>query len=165
MNLQILRTQREKVLWDIGVVVLVLLTIQIFIKVFDIKFAIPESESVNGNLFLLQDKNIKNDYVVFEYNKMDYKDYHQGKLFIKKMGCDSGQHLLVTKDKALCDGETIATILEKNGEGETLPHYEYNGTIPNDSFFALGEHPRSFDSRYFGLVDKKQIKNTARRIF
>jgi len=130
-----------------------------------IKFVIPESESVNGNLFLLQDRNIKNDYVVFEYNKMDYKNYHQGKLFIKKIGCNSGQHLLVTKDKALCDGKLIATILQKNGEGKILPHYEYNGTIPSDSFFALGEHYRSFDSRYFGIVNKQQIKNTARRIF
>ncbi len=147
------------------VALIIFISCKLILDASNIKLVIPESESVNGNLFLLQDKTIKNDYVIFEYNKMDYKDYHHGKLFIKRMGCDSGQHLLVTKDKVLCDGKFIATILQKNAEGNALPHYEYNGTIPNDNFFALGEHPRSFDSRYFGLVDKKQIKNTARRIF
>ncbi|MDX9743071.1 MAG: S26 family signal peptidase [Arcobacteraceae bacterium] len=157
--------KNKKNIITIFVALILFISCNLLLDASNIKFVIPESESVNGKIFLLQDKNIKNDYVVFEYNKLDYKGYHQGKLFIKKMGCDSGQHLLVTKDKVLCDGKFIATILEKNGEGKTLPHYEYNGTIPNDSFFALGEHPRSFDSRYFGLVDKKQIKNTARRIF
>jgi type IV secretory pathway protease TraF len=157
--------KNKKNIITIFVALILFISCNLLLDASNIKFVIPESESVNGKLFLLQDKNIKNDYVIFEYNKMDYKDYHQGKLFIKRMGCDSGQHLLVTKDKAFCDGKAMATILEKNGEGKTLPHYEYNGTIQNDSFFALGEHPRSFDSRYFGLVDKKQIKNTARRIF
>lgn len=154
----------KKVL-NMSIVVVSMVAIFVGLKATDIKFAIPESESVNGSLFLLQDKNITNDYVVFRYNKIDYKNYHHGKLFIKKIGCDGGQHLLVQDYKVVCNGKTIATIFKKNDEGHALPNYEYNGIIPNNQFFALGEHIKSFDSRYFGLVDKKQITKSARRIF
>lgn len=154
----------KKVL-NISIVAVSIVAIFIGLKATDIKFVIPESESVNGSLFLLQDKNITNDYVVFEYNKIDYKNYHRGKLFIKRIGCDSGQHLLIQDYKVVCDGRTIATIFKKNEEGEVLPNYSYDGIILNNQFFALGEHLKSFDSRYFGPVDKKQIIYSARRIF
>jgi type IV secretory pathway protease TraF len=150
---------------NISIVTIAIVAIFIGLKATGIKVVIPESESVNGTLFLLQDKNITNDYVVFEYNKIDYKNYHNGKLFIKKIGCDSGQHLLVQEYKVVCDGRIIAAKFIKNREGQVLPNYRYDGIIPNNEFFALGEHIQSFDSRYFGLVDKKQIINSARRIF
>ena len=140
-------------------------TMFISLKLLDLKFVIPESESVVGSLFLVENKNNKNDYVIFEYNKIDYKNYHQGKLFIKKVGCNSGQHLTVDDHRAICDGKVIATMFEKNYDGKLLPKYKYDGFIPSDKFFALGEHIRSFDSRYFGLVEKEQIINSARRIF
>jgi signal peptidase I len=155
----------NKKILNISIVAVSMVAIFVGLRVTDIKFVIPESESVNGSLFLLQDKNTANDYVVFEYNKINYKNYHRGKLFIKKIGCDSGQHLLVQDHKAVCDGRIIATMLKKNEEGEVLPNYSYNGVIPSSKFFALGEHPRSFDSRYFGLLDKAQIIKSARRIF
>lgn len=154
----------KKVL-NISIVTIAVVAIFIGLKATGVKVVIPESESVNGTLFLLQDKNITNDYVVFEYNKIDYKNYHNGKLFIKKIGCDSGQNLLVQEYKVVCDGRIIAAKFIKNKEGQVLPNYRYDGIIPNNEFFALGEHIQSFDSRYFGLVDKKQIINSARRIF
>lgn len=149
----------------------VLLTLAFFVvtygamKIANMKFIHPESESVNGSLFLVQDKTIKNDYVVFEYDKEPYKIYQYGKLFIKRIACDSGQHLKVHNRQVLCDNRLIATGIDRNSEGIVLPHYQYDGVIPNDKFFAIGDSPRSYDSRYFGLVDKKQIRNTARRIF
>lgn len=135
------------------------------IKIISIKLVIPESESVNGSLFLIQDKSIKNDYVIFEYNKESYKAYQHGKLFIKRIACDSGQHLKVENRQVFCDNKLIATGLDKNGEGKILPNYEYDQVIPDNQFFAMGDNPRSFDSRYFGLVNKEQIKNSAKRIF
>lgn len=155
----------NKKILNILIVAVSMVAIFVGLKATDNIFVIPESESVNGSLFLLQDKNITNDYVVFEYNKIDYKNYHSGKLFIKKIGCDSGQHLLVQDYKVVCDGRTLATIFQKNDEGQILPNYRYDGIIPNNQFFALGENLKSFDSRYFGLVDKKQIRYSARRIF
>lgn len=135
------------------------------IKISDLHFVVPESESVAGNLFLLQNKNTSNDYVVFEYDKAPYKNYQKGKLFIKKIGCDSGQHLDIQNNKIFCNDKLIAVALDKNREGEILNKIDFTGTIPQDEFFALGEHPMSYDSRYFGLVNKKDVKNTARRIF
>lgn len=135
------------------------------IKISDLHFVVPESESVVGNLFLLQNKNTSNNYIVFEYTKTPYKNYHKDKLFIKKIGCDSGQQLQVKNNNIFCNGKLIAVAIDKNKEGEKLSKLQFNGIIPIDKFFALGEHPLSYDSRYFGLVDKKDIKNSARRIF
>ncbi len=137
----------------------------LILQVLDLKFTIPESESVNGRLFLLQEKNIKNDFVVFSYEKKEYKTYKKGKKFIKKIGCDSGDILTIKDSQVYCNNRLIATSFFKNKEGELLPQFDFNGIVPDNSFFALGEHPKSFDSRYFGLVDKKDILFTARRIF
>ncbi len=153
----------KKMILNISLLLAFLILFTMFLKQFN--FIIPESQSVNGKLFLSQDKNIDNSYVVFEYNKEDYKTYTKGKLFLKKIGCNSGQYLEVTNNQVFCDGTIIATLLDKNKEGQILPKISFCGIIPNDKFFALGEHLYSYDSRYFGLVDKKQIINTARRIF
>lgn len=155
----------NKKLINLIMVSMPIVTMFIGLKIMDLKFVTPESESVTGSLFLLQDKDTVNDYVVFEYNKIIYKNYHRGKLFIKKIGCRSGQHLLIKDLEVVCDEQKIATIFQKNSEGNLLPQYSYDGIIPDDKFFALGEHVKSFDSRYFGLVDKSQIVNSARRIF
>ncbi|EAL3751808.1 S26 family signal peptidase, partial [Campylobacter coli] len=37
----------------------------------------------------------------------------------------------------------------------------FNGVIPKDKFFVMGTHPRSFDSRYWGFVDRKDIKGVS----
>ncbi|MFA6685185.1 MAG: S26 family signal peptidase [Arcobacteraceae bacterium] len=153
----------KKKILNISLLLAFLMLFMLFLNQFN--FIIPESQSVNGKLFLSQDKNINNSYVVFEYNKEEYKNYTKGKLFLKKIGCNSGQYLEVTNNQVFCDGTIIATLLDKNKEGQILPKISFCGIIPNDKFFALGEHLYSYDSRYFGLVDKEQIKHTARRIF
>lgn len=153
----------KKKILNISLLLAFLMMCMLFLNQFN--FIIPESQSVNGKLFLSQDINNNNSYVIFEYNKEEYKNYTKGKLFLKKIGCNSGQYLEVKNNQVFCDGKIIATLLDKNKEGQELPKISFYGIIPNDKFFALGEHLYSYDSRYFGLVDKKQIRHTARRIF
>jgi signal peptidase I len=160
-----MKLEKSIKVWHVIYVSLFIFALYLILKTFNLQFAIPESESVTGSLFLIQDKNKSNDYVIFKYNSIDYKSYHKDKLFIKKVGCDSGQHLSVKDHKVVCDKKIIATVFEKNGEGDILPSFYYDGIIPDNKFFALGEHVRSFDSRYFGLVEKIQITNSARRVF
>lgn len=153
----------KKKIFNISGLLIFLLIISLFLRQFN--FIIPESQSVNGKLFLAQDKEIDNTYVVFEYDKENYKNYTKGKLFLKKIGCNSGQYIELVNNQIFCDGMVIASLLDKNKEGQELSKISFSGIIPDDKFFALGEHLHSYDSRYFGLVHKSQIVNSARRIF
>lgn len=42
-----------------------------------------------------------------------------------------------------------------------VEQFIFNGVIPKDKFFVMGTHPRSFDSRYWGFVDRKDIKGVS----
>ena len=52
--------------------------------------------------------------------------------------------------------------LLKDGEGKSLKPYVFNGVIPNNKYFVSGIHPKSWDSRYFGFIDKNRIIATAK---
>lgn len=46
-------------------------------------------------------------------------------------------------------------------DGNKVEQFIFNGVIPKDNFFVMGTHPRSFDSRYWGFVDRKDIKGVS----
>lgn len=39
----------------------------------------------------------------------------------------------------------------------SLKHFIFNGRIPQNEFFAMGNNPLSYDSRYWGLVNKSDV--------
>ena len=41
--------------------------------------------------------------------------------------------------------------------GQEIKMFQYNGVIPSDKVFVMGEHPTSFDSRYYGLVSLSDL--------
>jgi type IV secretory pathway protease TraF len=38
-----------------------------------------------------------------------------------------------------------------------MPTFQHHGPVPPGRYFVLGEHPGSFDSRYFGMVPASSI--------
>ena len=69
---------------------------------------------------------------------------------VKRVGCDSLSPIQV-KDKVFyCDGNPI-------GEAFRDDFMPMNGIIPEDKVFLIGDHQSSYDSRYFGLVEKSKI--------
>ncbi len=74
-------------------------------------------------------------------------------MFIKKVGCSPGE--ILTKDAEdtfYCHQTRLGKALEKDSNGKKLPVFKFIGPIPEDSYYMMGTNPRSFDSRYFGLV-------------
>jgi signal peptidase I len=116
----------------------------------------------------------KGDYVVFYLTKRGayYKDY-KGKRLIKKIVCDEGDTLKVSeklvfykeKEKTKkeirkqywCNGQWLGEALTHDSKGVKLNNFVYNGKIPEGKAFVMGEHYRSYDSRYWGFLDKKEI--------
>lgn len=70
---------------------------------------------------------------------------------VKRLGCQAGQQLttLSTNQQTyyLCDGHPVAKAIEHPAH-----HFVFNGIIPAQKAFVIGDHKQSLDSRYFGLV-------------
>ena len=137
-------------------------SLQLFLKYYQI--GINQSKSVKGTVFLLNKdvKNIDNyEYVVLLYDADDYMNYTKGKKFIKKIICKSGDNLdfLETKNnyEYFCNNILIAQAFKRDSKNNPLPHFNFKGTIPKDKYFVIGTHPKSFDSRYWGFVDREKI--------
>lgn len=58
----------------------------------------------------------------------------------------------------------VAVAKIKDKQARKLPVWSGCITLGAGSFFLLQEHPNSFDSRYFGPVDRKMIVGRARKL-
>ena len=74
-------------------------------------------------------------------------------MLIKKVGCLPGGILTKDAEKTFyCHQTKLGTALERDSQGNSLPEFTFIGPIREDSYYMMGTNPRSFDSRYFGLI-------------
>ncbi len=84
----------------------------------------------------------------------------------KRNRCDEGDILTVDAAKRFfCNGEYLGAAKDYSRKGEKMQYFTFNGKIPPGSMFVMGEHPDSYDSRYFGLVDKSRVRSRLYPIF
>ena len=67
--------------------------------------------------------------------------------------------------KFFCNGEYLVRAKDFSLKGEPLQHFTFNGPVPKGFMFVMGQHKDSFDSRYFGFVEKSRILAKAYPIF
>jgi conjugative transfer signal peptidase TraF len=84
---------------------------------------------------------------------------------IKRVGCDEGETLSRRGRDFFCEEEFLGHAKERSQKGEPLAPFQFSGKIPPGEVFLVGDHPDSFDSRYFGLVEKSNYQAWARPIF
>ena len=98
------------------------------------------------------------DYLSFN---LGYRDKFLGtRNLVKEIKCIPGQKLQRIDKDFYCDNIKLnAHVLDKTYYGADLPTWEYNGIIPENYYFMLGTNPRSYDSRYFGLINKDKFIN------
>jgi len=71
--------------------------------------------------------------------------------------CRRGQEILI-------DGMTAAVAQMRDGQGRELPKWQGCHILTQNNIFLLQDHPHSFDSRYFGPVDRSLIIGRATRL-
>ncbi len=92
-----------------------------------------------------------------------YWDY--GAVFAKRfVGCP-GDMLKTEGNEFYLNGEKIATAAGKDSKGVDVGNFKFNGEIPANSYFVLGDGERSYDSRYWGFVNKSWIIGRALPLF
>ena len=108
------------------------------------------------------------DYVLFHFRNekiasiMTDKSRHMMKI----IGCDEGETLTVDANKNFCcNGEYLVKAKDLSLKGEPLQHFRFNGKIPEGLMFVMGQHKDSYDSRYFGLLEKTRVIAKAYPLF
>jgi len=81
----------------------------------------------------------------------------QGKKLVKQIACDSGEMFETRGKEFYCNGQLIAIAQEKDSKNRDIVQFVYNGIVPNGKMFLTAEHPKSFDSRYFGFIEKSKV--------
>ncbi len=140
-------------------VVLALISIYSIMYLFGYKILISNTESLPYTLFLQTPKKefTAGIIVTFKYQFKNYFKYTQGDNFTKIIGCSQGQTILRIKNDFYCNGGMIGTALTKDGKGNFIESVDFNEIVPQGKYFMIGTNPKSYDSKYFGYVDEKDI--------
>lgn len=127
------------------------------------QLAVNMTESLSGSVFLIDKSHkraVKGELVAFTWkNATPIPD---GITVIKRVAGVSGDTVSVQNRNVLINGISIGRAKETARTGEPLKVIG-DCVIPKDHFFAAGDHPDSFDSRYLrpGLISTDAIKGRA----
>ena len=105
---------------------------------------------------LYQDNNFQhNDLVIL------YSDITHGFL-LKKIAATAGYLVNTNREGVHINGISIKNtkVFEFGSHQERLNFTPMNRILEKNEIFVVGEHPKSFDSRYFGVIDinKSRVK-------
>ena len=81
----------------------------------------------------------------------------RAELLTKRVACVAGEDLRFDGEQFWCGDEDLGGVIEKTWDGKALTPFQFDGPIPEGKAFVMGEHPRSFDSRYFGLLEVQRM--------
>lgn len=149
--------------WCLSALMLAALGIQYFSPW---RWVVVLGSSVSGTVALMETRAglatraHPGEYVVLRWQGVDpnrQPRLKQGMKLIKRVVCGPGQHLRVTAHEASCDERILGTIRDRNLRGQPLNPTLYDGIIPQDRYFVMGDHPASYDSRYLGLIPESWI--------
>ena len=134
------------------------------------KFSVTLTPSLKHRVYWLTrypDRVEKGDYVLFQFRELSARmGMKKSDDMMKILGCNEGDLLTVDSEKKFyCNGEYLVRAKDISLKGEPLQHFVFNGTIPKGFMFVMGQHKDSFDSRYFGFVEKSRILAKAYPIF
>ena len=133
-------------------------------------FRINVSESIPTGIYRVYpiDTIKKGDCIVFETDKntrefMLKRGYikENSKAFIKKVAGMEGD-IIEIGEYLKINGRTIKKIHTKDSMGNPLPLKTRKYILKKDEFFMFGDHERSFDSSYMGIIKREQMLKKAK---
>lgn len=120
---------------------------------------IAATDSVGYHLFWRTDKvpglAVKGDYVSFVHTT----PWYGAKRLTKQVACATGEILRSTDDgRFYCGEQYLGQALKADSAGASLPVFRFDGPVPEGKIFVRGRHDRSFDSRYFGWIERTDVQ-------
>lgn len=142
--------------------VLITFSLPLVYESLPVRIDITQQDSLANKIWITyKDISLDTKYVLFIPPFTKYTKNSDIK-YLKKIGCREGQNLSIKENKYFCDNELIGIAKEKDMNGVKLEKFEFNGIVPKDKYFVIGTHEYSFDSKYFGFIDKSQILRKAK---
>ncbi len=131
---------------------------------------VTDSPSLNTRVFFLsfdaeRARITKGSYIVCPLPETKYFSFSDTIMVTKRVECAGGQRLDTEGRDFYCDGLYIGTGKEHALNGMKAEIFVFNGRIPEGAFFVMGDHPDSFDSRYFGFIRRKDVEAIAYPLF
>jgi type IV secretory pathway protease TraF len=129
------------------------------------RIIVSTSDSLDHRIFFMvghDREQIKDgDYLVFRQDGSPFIRQDLGNnehLFTKQVGCSPGERLRRdVYSRFFCERTPLGKALTQDSKGRDLPQFSFNGPVPENHFFMVGTHPRSFDSKYFGFIHADEI--------
>lgn len=85
-------------------------------------------------------------------------EYTRGKLLVKRIVCGEGDYISTNGLEYYCNGKYLGKARTTDSKGRPVKHAFLNQYIGKGYYFVMGENERSYDSRYFGLIERERIK-------
>ena len=76
---------------------------------------------------------------------------------VKRVVGLNGDRICRVGNEIFLNGAAVATAKERDGLGRQMPRWHGCHILSEQLVFLLQDHPQSFDSRYFGPVDRRLI--------
>lgn len=92
----------------------------------------------------------KNDLISF-------KIPHKKELLFKKIVAINGDFVEVNQNGVFINNAPLpnSKIFNKDSQGNPLPFKPFKKFLKSNEYFVMGEHIKSYDSRYFGTINIK----------
>ena len=148
-------------------VFLLILSLVVAGAVLPSRFTVNPTPSLGATLFLLKrspETVGKGDHVVFRLKETNR--HAPGRQLIKQVTCDEGETLTMREKEYWCNGnEYLGRAKDLSLKGERLDRFVYNGVVPKGFCFVSGHHNDSYDSRYWGFLNKRDVSALAYPVF
>ena len=129
------------------------------------RIVVAISPSLDHRIFVVvrgfsPDEIRKGDYVVFTARSHYIKNGIPSRL-LKKVSCVSGEMIETKAREYYCDGKYLGMAKSYSLKGEPVDSFAYSGPVPEGMLFVMGNHPDSFDSRYLGFIERRNVESIA----
>lgn len=162
-----IRQNYKKIILIIFAVVSILLMFRYIFSFIGINM----TDSVDFRVYYITKEtiNISHDkYILFRANIVPHDPFFKkGEILVKRVGCLEYERLHIKNgwyycnDTKLLKYEPIYSVKYKKN---IVPIY-YDTIVPKGKIFVVGDHSRSYDSRFWGFIDEKDIIGNANPLF
>ena len=138
--------------------VIVFIGVEATLAVFGIMIGINPTASQPYRLFIiLKGQSLqRGDLVAFRFPGSRY--YREGVLFVKEVEGLPGDHLEIRSDRTVrLNGAFLDTVRATDSQGKAVEPFLFDGVIPVGVYFLYSPARNSYDSRYYGLIEKERV--------
>ncbi len=170
MKIKSLFLNKSKFFVFLFLFVLTICLIEVIFSIAGYKIVFQTDYSVNFRIGIMTkiapEKIKKGDYVGFKFLAVP-GDPRYGWLFVKRATCMPGEYVVysIEDNTFYCNGTAVAKPKPYSKTGQRLYPFTYAGVVPEGKLFVTGETYHSYDSRYWGFIDKDWIVGKVYKLF